>query len=110
MAGRRSRGNLALSEVALREPGVSDARHYERRVHWLAIVHPCMFVLALAGFTILVWRGKLFVTLAQRSNVETLTIAFLLVFFAYFMFITAPGALGAFRIAWFHLRRSLARD
>lgn len=110
MAVRPSRGSLALSEAALREPGVSDARHYARRVRWLAIIHPCLLAFALVGFTVLVWRGELFVTLSQRSNVETLTIAFLLVFFAYFIFITFAGALGAFRIAWFHLRRSLARD
>ncbi|HEU5440546.1 MAG TPA: hypothetical protein VFU88_14775 [Ktedonobacterales bacterium] len=37
-------------------------------------------------------------TLSQRSNVETLTLAFLLVFFAYLTVLSAPGALGTLRM------------
>jgi len=94
----------------LRAPGVSDPAHYHRRLTWLAIVHPALFVCAVAGIALLVWRGELFVTLAQRSNVETLTIAFFLVFFGYFIVVTAPGALGGARIGWYRLRERLARD
>jgi hypothetical protein len=97
------RGNRAIAHVALRSPGVSDAAHYHRRVAWLAIVHPALFLCALAGIALLVWKGELFVTLAQRSNVETLTIAFFLLFFGYFAVVTAPGALGGARIVWFRL-------
>jgi len=102
--------NSVISTAALREPGVSDPKHYARRVTWLAIVHPLLLVCSLAGIVLLVWRGELFVTLAQRSNVETLTIAFFLVFFTYFTFATVPGAVGAVRIGWFRLRLRTARD
>lgn len=105
-----SRPTLAIAHAALRAPGVSDPRHYARRVHWLAIVHAALFVAVLGGLVLLIWHGQLFVTLAQRSNIETLTIAFFLVFFAYFAIVTAPGAWGAIRIGWFAARLALARD
>lgn len=96
--------NAAIVEAALREPGVSDPAHYRRRVTWLAIVHPCLFLCSVVGIVLLIWRGEFFVTLSQRSNVETLTIAFFLVFFAYFSVATASGAIGAARIAWYRMR------
>ncbi|NVB76785.1 MAG: hypothetical protein HOV81_00185 [Kofleriaceae bacterium] len=99
-----------IPRFSLSEPGVSDPKHYRRRVTWLAIIHAALFLTALTGDVLLAWRGEFFVTLAQRSNVETLTIAFFLVLFAYFAFVTAPGALGAVRIGWFHVRARLARD
>ncbi len=58
----------------------------------------------------LVWHGQLFVGLAQRSNVETLTLAFFLVFFAYIAVISAPGAWGALRVLRFDLERHWAGD
>src|SRR3954451_12446803 len=99
-----------LQHAALREPGVSDPAHYRKRVRWLAIVHVILFLASLAGITLLIWRGEFFVTLSQRSNVETLTIAFFLLFFGYFAAVTSAGAVGAARIAWFRLRQRLARD
>ena len=104
------RGDRAIAHAALRGPGVPDAAHYQRRVTWLAVVHPALFGAALAGIALLVWRGRLFVTLAQRSNVETLTIAFFLLFFGYFAVVTAPGAIGAAHLAWFRLRARASRD
>ena len=99
-----------MAHVALRSPGVSDPAHYARRVRWLAIVHAALFLASLAGLALLIWRGAFFVTLSQRSNVETLTIAFFLVFFGYFAVVTAPGAWGAIKIAWFVVRLRIARD
>lgn len=84
--------------MVLREPGVSDAAHYGKRVRWLAAVHAALFVLSLVGFALLIWKGAFFVTLSQRSNVETLTIVFFLLFFGYFAVVSSPGALGALRI------------
>lgn len=104
------RGNRAVAHVAFRGRGASDAAHYRRRVTWLAVVHPALFLAALGGIVLLVWRGRLFVTLAQRSNVETLTIAFFLLFFGYFAVVTAPGATGAMQVGWFRLRERLSRD
>ena len=67
---------IDLPHVALRGPGVSEPAHYAKRVRWLAVVHVTLFVASLAGISLLIWRGEFFVTLSQRSNVETLTIAF----------------------------------
>ena len=91
-------GNADIARLVLEEPGVSDPAHYRRRVRRLAIVHFALFFLSLVGFALLIWQGELFVTLAQRTNVETLTITFLLLFFGYFAVVTAPGARGALRI------------
>lgn len=106
----RRTGALAVLHGALREPGVGDTRHYARRVTRLAAVHAALLVAALAGAIMILWCGELFVTLAQRSNVETLTIAFFLVLFGYFTFITAPGARGAVRIARFRLARRFSKN
>lgn len=62
------------------------------------MVHFTLFFLSVLGFALIIWKGELFVTLAQRSNVETLTITFFLLFFGYFGVATAPGAIGALRI------------
>jgi hypothetical protein len=69
-----------------------------------------LFCSSCAGVVALAVNGKLFVTLAQRSNVETLTVLFLLVFYAYLATLSAPGALGAVRIFFFAARRRYSRD
>jgi len=63
-----------------------------------------------AGIALLLVHGRLFVALSQRSNVETLTIAFFLLFFAYIALICARGAWGGLRIGVFRLAARLARD
>jgi hypothetical protein len=90
-----------MSDAARRfiiEPGAEDAEQYARRVLRLTIGYVALFGLSLVGIALLIWRAQLFVTLTQRSNVETLTLAFLLVFFAYLAVLSAPGARGAMRI------------
>lgn len=84
--------------MVLEEPGVSDPAHYARRVHRLAFAHLALFAISLGGFALLIWKSRFFITLAQRSNVETLTIAFFLLLFAYFAALTLPGARGALRM------------
>ena len=83
----------------VREPATADAAEYVRRVHWLAAIYVVLFFASAVGVVLLTWRGKFFVTLAQRSNVETLTIAFFLVFFAYIAALSVRGAVGAVRLA-----------
>jgi hypothetical protein len=70
----------------------------------LAIEHLLLFVGTLAGMALLVWKAQLYVALAQRSNVETLTLAFFFVFFGYLAVLSAPGALGALRLLVFTLQ------
>jgi hypothetical protein len=86
---------------AIREPDVSDGAHYRRRVTRLAIVHPALFASATIGLVLLVWRARFFVTLSQRSNVETLTIAFFLLFFTYVALLSARGTWGGLRVLWY---------
>jgi hypothetical protein len=92
------------------EPGADDARHYRRRVNMLAAEYLALFVGALVGIALLIWKAQLYVTLTQRSNIETLTLAFFLVFFAYLGVLSAPGALGAVRIARYAILARLTRD
>lgn len=92
--------NRASAHAALESPEVGDARHYRRRITWLAVVHAALFIASVAGIALVVSHGEVLVTLAQRSNVETLTLAFFLVFFGYFAVLMVPGAIGAARIAW----------
>src|SRR3954471_10004097 len=97
-----SAGESDIARIVLKGPGVSDAAHYGKRVRWLAVVHAALFALSVTGVALLIWRGEFFVTLSQRTNVETLTIAFFLLFFGYFVALTAPGAWGALRILALH--------
>lgn len=80
------------------EPGAETPAAYARRVRALAVTYVVLFVASCAGEVLLAVEGKLFVTLAQRSNVETLTILFLLVFYGYLAALSAPGAWGALRL------------
>jgi hypothetical protein len=86
------------AELFLKETAVSSAASYGRRVWALAILYPSLLGLCLTGDATLLWKGRLFVTLAQRSNVETLTLAFFLVFYGYLAVLSAEGAWGALRL------------
>jgi hypothetical protein len=92
------------------EPGAEDARHYRQRVNRLAAEYVALFIGAGVGIAVLIWKAQLFVTLAQRTNVETLTLAFFLVFFGYVAVLSAPGARGAVRIAGYAIRARFTND
>jgi hypothetical protein len=97
-----------MSEIlrtAVREPGASSPSEYRRRVVLLAATYVAMFGASLAGLALLLWRAKFLVTLSQRSNVETLTLLFLLVFFTYVGAISFPGVSGAMRMLAHVVRR-----
>lgn len=49
-------------------------------------------------------------TLSQRSNVETLTIAFIIVLFVYLIVLSLAGAWGALRIFYFNAPARPGRD
>lgn len=92
------------------EPGARSAADYARRVLGLAVLYPLVTVAALVGEALLVWRVRALVTLAQRSNVETLVLAFFAVFFAYVGYLGARGAPGAVRILGWHALARVRRD
>ena len=80
------------------EPGARSPEDYARRVRGLAVLYPLLTLGAVAGEALLLWRVKALVTLTQRSNVETLVLAFFAVFFAYVGFLGGRGALGGLRV------------
>ncbi|MGE5334068.1 MAG: hypothetical protein ACM3N4_05155 [Nitrososphaerota archaeon] len=90
-------------ERAIREPEVEDPRHYAQRVRRLAWAFLGLCAGSLTGIVLVVWKAQFYVTLSQRSNVETLTLAFLLIFFAYLAALSAPGAVGALRMVYYTL-------
>jgi hypothetical protein len=95
----------SLGQALVRSPATATPQDYARRVHLLAFAYVVLFVAALTGFALIIWQGRLLVTLSQRSNVETLTLAFFLVFFGYMIVLSAPGAWGAVHIAFQAARR-----
>jgi hypothetical protein len=99
-----------IARHLVREPSVGSPAEYARRVHRLALAYVGLFVLPLVGITLLLWHAHLLVTLTQRSNVETLTLLFLLIFFMYLATLSLRGALGAVRIAYYALLVRLGRD
>lgn len=99
-----------LVQRAIREADVENARQYARRVHQLAAAYAAMFWISLIGIALLVWKAQLYVTLSQRSNVETLTLAFLLIFFAYLLALSFRGAQGAAYILYYATLARFSRD
>src|SRR5436190_15790650 len=99
-----------LLKQVISEPGADSPESFRRRVRMLAVTYAVLFLACCAGEVLIAVQGKLFVTLAQRSNVETLTILFLVVFYGYLATLSAPGAYGALRMGLFALRRRFARD
>ncbi|HEY0252043.1 MAG TPA: hypothetical protein VGC41_10975 [Kofleriaceae bacterium] len=94
----------------IEDPEIRTPAHYHRRVTLLALLHPALFLVSTLGVVLLVWRGEFFITLAQRSNVETLTIAFCILFFAYFGLIAMSGAWGAVKVFVYRLRGEAAKQ
>jgi hypothetical protein len=93
---------LSLSEDLVRQ--VSRNRpEYQRRVYLEAAIYVLLNVTAIISIVIIVWQYRLFVTTAQRSNVETLTLAIIVILFAYLVLTTFKGFIGAIRIAYYHL-------
>lgn len=82
----------------IKEQGTRSIPEYQRRVRHLALIYSGIVIAGSIAIVLLVIRGKFFVTLSQRSNVETLTIAFIIVLFAYLIVLSLPGAWGALRI------------
>lgn len=92
---------MDVVQSVLREPQVQSPRQYRRHVKLLTLIYVTMFFSSILGIVVLCWHFKLFITLAQRSNVETLTIAFLVIFFAYLLAISFKGALAAVRVIYY---------
>jgi hypothetical protein len=93
---------MSLSEDLVRKISKTTGQ-YRRRVYTMAAVYVLLNVTAFASILIIVWQYRLFVTLSQRSNVETLTLAIILVLFAYLIFTTFAGFIGALKMLFYNL-------
>jgi hypothetical protein len=94
---------MDIVEMAVREPGSRTIPAYGRRVRRLATIYALLFVSALVGLFLLVWRSRFLIVLTQRTNVETLTLAFFFVFFLYVASLSAAGLPGALRLLYYRL-------
>jgi hypothetical protein len=80
------------------EAPATDPAALRRRTNWLIAIHLLLAAAAITVLALVAWRIRLLITLAQRSNVETLVIAFVVIFLAYILVTTAPATIGALRI------------
>jgi hypothetical protein len=89
------------------EAPAHDPPTLRRRTNWLIAIHLLLATAAIAVLALVAWRIRILITLAQRSNVETLVIAFVVIFLAYVLITTAPATIGAVRILGY---RALGRE
>jgi hypothetical protein len=94
----------------VREQSTSTVRQYELRVYRLAAIYFGILITATIAIVLIVVWGKFFITLSQRTNVETLTLAVILLLFGYLAVISAPGAWGACKIVVYNGPRWFGRD
>jgi hypothetical protein len=80
------------------EAPARDPASLRRRTNWLIAIHLVLATAAVVVLALVIWRIRILMTLAQRSNVETLVIAFVVIFLAYLLVTTAPATIGALRI------------
>jgi hypothetical protein len=79
----------------LMESPVQNVRALRRRTSILAGIHIVLTTASVALLALLVLRLKLLVTLAQRSNVETLLIGFFVAFVLVLLVTTGPAMVGS---------------
>lgn len=82
----------------LMESPATDPASLRRRTNWLIAIHLVLATAAMTVLMLIVWRVRILITLAQRSNVETLVIAFVAIFLVYLLVTTAQATIGALRI------------
>lgn len=93
---------MSSPDLFIREQGCASVPDYRRRVFRLAAFYLGIAVCGIGAMILVIAQGKLYITLAQRSNVETLTLAVVLLLFAVLTFLSLPGAWGAGKIVWFN--------
>jgi hypothetical protein len=94
----------------IKEQGTGSVPEYRWRVRRLAVFYAGIVLSGVTTVGLLLWHGRLFVTLAQRSNVETATIAVVILLFTYLTVVCFNGAVGAVRIALLNLPSVLGAD
>ncbi|MBF6612237.1 MAG: hypothetical protein IVW55_03835 [Chloroflexi bacterium] len=100
---------MSLSEDVIREQVIERPGRYASRVRWIAVIYFVLNIISLVIIAIIAWKIRFFITLAQRSNVETLTIAIIFVLALYYLVATFRGFVGALRILWLNSPALMAR-
>jgi hypothetical protein len=101
---------MPATRQLVKEQSTGTVSQYRRRVYRLAGTYAGILLTATLAIVLIVVQGEFFVTLSQRSNVETLTLAVVIVLFAYLAVVSAPGAWGALRIVHLNLPAWIGRD
>jgi hypothetical protein len=101
---------VSLGREFVREQGTSSVPDYRKRVARLAAIYASTVLACVAAITLIIVKGRLFVTLSQRSNVETLTLAFIILLFTYLAAVSLPGFWGAITIVVLNAPAWVGRD
>jgi len=101
---------MSLAENIVKEQVTQTASSYRTRVRWMAVIYLVLNSMSLAIIVAVVWRVQYFITLTQRTNVETLTLAIIFILALYYLVSTAKGFVGALRLIRYHIPSTLARD
>lgn len=101
---------MSLAEKLVKDKATSTPERYAVRVRWLAAIYLLLNLISLVIMVAIIWRVQFFITIAQRSNVETLTLAILFILALYYVISTYKGFFGALRIIWLNLPGLWTRD
>jgi len=101
---------MGISTYFIREQGTGSVADYRKRVHRLAAIYMGIVVTGLIANLLIIGHAKFFVTLAQRSNLETATLAVILLIFTYLISVSLVGAWGALKIVYYNWPVWLGRD
>jgi hypothetical protein len=88
---------MALGEGVV-EAAARTPRGYAVKVRLLAAIYAALNVVSLLVIGLIGWRVRRLVTLAQRSNVETLVLAIIVVLALYYLLSTFGGLVGGCRM------------
>src|SRR5207248_5483233 len=91
---------MALAESLVKERFTTNPQRYASRVRWLALIYSALNLLSFGIMIAIAWRVQFFVSLTQRSNVETLVLAIIFILALYYPITSFGGLIGAIRMAW----------
>ena len=94
---------MSLAEKFVKEHATCTPERYANRVRWLAVIYVALNLISFAVMVAVAWRFQFFMTIAQRSNVETLTLVIIFVLALYYVISTFRGFIGAMRILLLNL-------
>jgi len=96
---------MSLAEKVVKEHVTRTPERYAARVRWMAVIYLTLNIISVAIIVAIVWRVQFFVTLAQRSNIETLTLAIIFILAIYYIFSTFRGFTGSLKMLFLNVPR-----